>query len=136
MKLVPATLPVREMNLPLDLRAFGVRALKRELAEIRPFLVVSKNPEARGLALDAAVGVLVTAVRGRELAQVRGRLRADEVLLGAVADAGNADARMDFARVDLFERKAPCRFLSRSISHRHSPLQRAIRGGANPSHPA
>jgi hypothetical protein len=96
------------MNLPGHLRGaagFAVGCVpKRKLAENLPRLVIGVDAKTRGLSLDATVRVLIAAVGRGNLVRMARRLGTDEVM-GAVADACNANARMNLALMDFGKRK-------------------------------
>src|SRR5262249_1397032 len=137
---VPGALLVLEMNLPFHLRrASGLAVLcdaKRQCAEIISLPGVGVDAKARGLAFDAAVGVLETPIGSGHVVRIARRLGADEIFSQAVADASDPNAGMNLAPMYLGKAKRirACRPGRRHVSHVSPSSQRACRGRRSPAY--
>jgi hypothetical protein len=111
------------MNLPFHVCApalFGVLPTSyRELTQIVAFPVVCVDSKSRDLAFHPTLYVLVATRRDGDVAWIARSLRADEVTIGAVANASDPDARVNSASVDLgkMDRSWGSRRSSRRTSH-------------------
>ena len=86
-ELFPLGLGIGEMHRPFDL---GVRG--RDLSQDLALVVVGEKAEARGLALDPAVGIAISSARPGMHSRA---FRPDKEFIRAVAEARDADGGMN-----------------------------------------